>query len=327
MEKKYQIFISSTYEDLKEERDAAIHTILTMNQFPIGMEMFSAANEEQWKIIKEAIDSSDYYILIIGNRYGSIEEKTGISYTEKEFDYAVAQGIPVLAYIVDENVSVSRDEIEPDEKRKKLREFKEKVEKSGRYVKKWSNKDNLETLISQSISKALQRDDRPGWIRTSDITVEKKEEAQYLSCNDLMLEMDSDIESIMKKIYELTKVNGVMKELYFGMDDKTMDSSTWNEVIKKYNNLLNEAKNIYECNKYKIRSEQVTGEMSDMFDFLFRVGESAGLYRRQYEHYLISGNNEKIEEELFNKVEDAVREAQGKYDKLGSFIYNFANKQ
>ena len=50
-------------------------------------------------------------------------------------------------------------------------------------------------------------------------------------------------------------------------------------------------------------------------------------HRRQYEHYLISGNNEKIEEELFNKVEDAVREAQGKYDKLGSFIYNFANKQ
>ena len=73
MEKKYQIFISSTYEDLKEERNAAIRAILTMNQFPIGMEMFCAANEEQWKIIKETIDSSDYCILIIGNRYGSIE--------------------------------------------------------------------------------------------------------------------------------------------------------------------------------------------------------------------------------------------------------------
>lgn len=53
-----------------------------MNQFPIGMEMFSAADDDQWKIIKEAIDSSDFYILIIGNRYGSIEETTGISYTE-----------------------------------------------------------------------------------------------------------------------------------------------------------------------------------------------------------------------------------------------------
>ena len=86
MEKKYQFFISSTYEDLKEERNKAIQAILTMNQFPIGMEMFSAADDDQWKIIKEAIDSSDFYILIIGNRYGSIEETTGISYTEKEFE-------------------------------------------------------------------------------------------------------------------------------------------------------------------------------------------------------------------------------------------------
>lgn len=34
-------------------------------------------DDDQWQIIKEAIDSSDYYILIIGNRYGSIEETTG----------------------------------------------------------------------------------------------------------------------------------------------------------------------------------------------------------------------------------------------------------
>lgn len=81
--KEIPIFVSSTYEDLKEERDVAIHAILTMNQFPIGMEMFSAADDDQWQIIKEAIDSSDYYILIIGNRYGSIEETTGELYRKR----------------------------------------------------------------------------------------------------------------------------------------------------------------------------------------------------------------------------------------------------
>lgn len=89
MEKKYQIFISSTYEDLKEERRKVQDTILSMYQFPIGMEMFSAANEEQWKVIQETIDSSDYYILIIGHRYGSVIEKdeyTGISYTKRSFN-------------------------------------------------------------------------------------------------------------------------------------------------------------------------------------------------------------------------------------------------
>ena len=174
MEKKYQFFVSSTYEDLKEERDIAIHAILTMNQFPVGMEMFSAADDDQWQIIKEAIDSSDYYILIIGNRYGSIEETTGVSYTEKEFEYAVSQGIPVLAFIVDKSVSMAQDRYESDlAKKEKLDSFKEKVKNSGRYVKFWKNKDNLESLISQSIAKAVTRGRRPGWVRTTDFDIDK----------------------------------------------------------------------------------------------------------------------------------------------------------
>lgn len=174
LEKKYQFFISSTYEDLKEERNKAIQAILTMNQFPIGMEMFSAADDDQWKIIKEAIDSSDFYILIIGNRYGSIEETTGISYTEKEFDYAVEKKIPVLAFIADSSMSMTADKFETDlQKIAKLSVFKEKVKQSGRYVKFWKNVDNLETLISQSISKAVIRGNRPGWVRTTDFDIDK----------------------------------------------------------------------------------------------------------------------------------------------------------
>ena len=145
-----------------------------MNQFPIGMEMFSAADDDQWKIIKEAIDSSDFYILIIGNRYGSIEDTTGISYTEKEFDYAVEKKIPVLAFIVDNSMSMIPDRFDSDpQKIAKLNAFKEKVKQSGRYVKFWKNVDNLETLISQSISKAVLRGNRPGWVRTTDFDIDK----------------------------------------------------------------------------------------------------------------------------------------------------------
>lgn len=105
MNKKYQIFISSTYEDLKEERSKVVATILKANHFPIGMEMFSADNVEQWEQIKRTIDSSDYYVLIIKKRYGSLT-KEGISYTEKEFNYATQQKIPVLAFVVSEEASI-----------------------------------------------------------------------------------------------------------------------------------------------------------------------------------------------------------------------------
>ena len=60
MDKKFQVFISSTYEDLKNERQKVQDIILSMYQIPIGMEMFSAADEEQWEIIKDHIDNSDF---------------------------------------------------------------------------------------------------------------------------------------------------------------------------------------------------------------------------------------------------------------------------
>lgn len=122
MQKKYQIFISSTYEDLKDERKKIQDTILSMYHFPIGMEMFSAGNDDQWKIIQETIDSSDYYVLIIGHRYGSIIETgkyAGISYTEKEFRYALNQKIPILAFLIDEEVPVAPKNIEQDISKKK----------------------------------------------------------------------------------------------------------------------------------------------------------------------------------------------------------------
>jgi len=101
-EKKYQIFISSTYEDLKEEREVAIKTILSLYHIPIGMEMFNAGDSEQWTVISQTIETSDYYVVIIGERYGSTTD-SGVSYTEKEYDYAISKGIPVFAFIKDEN--------------------------------------------------------------------------------------------------------------------------------------------------------------------------------------------------------------------------------
>ena len=50
LEKKYQVFISSTFTDLVEARRKVRDAILSMYHFPVGMELFGAANEEQWQI-------------------------------------------------------------------------------------------------------------------------------------------------------------------------------------------------------------------------------------------------------------------------------------
>ena len=91
-EKKYQVFVSSTYEDLKEERAAVSQTLLDLGCIPVGMEQFPASGMSQMDYIKKMLETCDYYILILAGRYGSVDLADGIGYTEKEYDYAVANG-------------------------------------------------------------------------------------------------------------------------------------------------------------------------------------------------------------------------------------------
>jgi hypothetical protein len=100
--RKYQIFISSTYSDLIDERQAAVEAILKAGHIPAGMELFAAGNESQMETIKRWIETSDIYMLILGGRYGSVEPKTGLSYMELEYDYACSLEKPVFAVVIDE---------------------------------------------------------------------------------------------------------------------------------------------------------------------------------------------------------------------------------
>lgn len=114
MDKRYQVFVSSTYADLQQERQKVIQALMEMDCIPAGMEIFPAADEEQWEFIKRVIDDCDYYLLIIGGRYGSLTAE-GISYTEMEYDYAMSVGLKVLAFIHDspDDIPVGKSDIDP----------------------------------------------------------------------------------------------------------------------------------------------------------------------------------------------------------------------
>ena len=60
MDKRYQVFVSSTFADLKDERSNVIQTLMEMDCIPAGMELFPALDEEQFEFIKKVIDDSDY---------------------------------------------------------------------------------------------------------------------------------------------------------------------------------------------------------------------------------------------------------------------------
>lgn len=204
MNKKYQIFISSTYTDLIEVREKVRDAILTMMHFPIGMEMFSAADEEQWEIIRDTIDSSDYYVLIVGHRYGSVIETgddAGISYTEKEFRYAKEKKIPILAFILSDDANIKKANLENNpEKAERLNKFKADVA-TGRIVEWWKTADELAYKVTAALHKQMDRKKRPGWVRGDVFDIETSH-AEILKLNKLVRDLQEENADLKSKFVE-----------------------------------------------------------------------------------------------------------------------------
>lgn len=172
MEKKYQVFISSTYTDLIEERREVMEALLQMNCFPVGMEYFNASDESQWEIIKKLIDDCDYYVLIVAGRYGSVDEATGKSYTQMEFEYAVSQGKTVLRFVHDKIGDLKADNVEStDEGKKKLNAFRQEVMK--KYCKMWHTSDELKSQVILALNRQFSTNPQTGWIKADQVSSEQ----------------------------------------------------------------------------------------------------------------------------------------------------------
>lgn len=163
MEKKYQVFVSSTYIDLLEERKEVTQALLELDCIPIGMELFPASDEDQWSFIKSVIDDCDYYLLILAGRYGSCSD-TGLSYTEMEYRYALETGKPVIAFLHEEPDTIPAKFCESDsEAQNKLGKFRELTQK--KLCKYWNSPTELSAVVSRSIVQLKKRSPALGWVK------------------------------------------------------------------------------------------------------------------------------------------------------------------
>jgi len=127
MEKVYQIFVSSTFADLVEERQKVSNTLAKAGFIPSGMELFPATDGRQLEFIKRTIDRCDYYVIVIGGLYGSLAD-SNVSYTEKEYDYALERGIPVLAFLHKEPNKIEVGKTDQDlEQKARLEAFRARL--------------------------------------------------------------------------------------------------------------------------------------------------------------------------------------------------------
>lgn len=224
MNKKLQVFVSSTYTDLIEERQAAVQAILDAGHIPAGMELFKAGNESQLKTIYKWIDESDVYMLILGGRYGSIEEKSGKSYTQLEYEYALSKDIPVFTVVLSDlfltqkitslGLKNATEQIAPD----KYQTFKTLV--MSKIVREVDDYKDIKIAIYTTLNEFVKTYNLIGWNRSE----ENFDSIQLLKNNTYLVKQNSLLNDKIRKSEEIitklqTKLklieNGQFGEYYF----------------------------------------------------------------------------------------------------------------
>lgn len=214
--KKLLVFVSSTYRDLIDERQAAVQAILKAGHIPAGMELFTAGDQSQLQTIFNWIDQSDVYMLILGGRYGSLEPKSKVSYTELEYDYAKAQGKPSFSVVISEQAleqkvrSVGSSCLEK-ENPKQLAQFREKV--LSNVSSFFDDTKDIKLCVHESLGTYAIDQSLSGWISGRDIV---------------------DSSSMQKELEELRIENAVLK----ANAAKARPSNSDGEADRKYAKLL-----------------------------------------------------------------------------------------
>lgn len=265
MKKKYQVFISSTYEDLKEERAAVTQCLLDNNCIPVGMEQFPASNMSQMEYIEKMLDDCDYYILIIGGRYGSLDDD-GVGYTEKEYNYAQQKGIPVMAF-----VNLHPEKL-PNEKCEhanieKFKAFRDRVRNAKKLVKGYSDIGDLKANVVTAVNAAIREYPGIGWVRATDLLQEEN------------LEMGNNVVALSSttKVYACEAKQGSFTFDYSNNDgkftigkDEYLFTTEWSKASNRSIHAYSDPSNIDSIARIKapctLSKEKLTGE----YDFSSR---------------------------------------------------------
>lgn len=200
--KKLQVFVSSTYTDLKEERQAAVEAILDAGHIPAGMELFKAGNESQLKTIYKWIDESDVYMLILGGRYGSIESNSGKSYTQLEYEYALSKNIPVFAVVLSDSFLTQKitnlglknatEQIAPD----KYQIFKSLV--MSKIIREVDDSKDIIINIHSTLNDFMHDYDLVGWVRNNN----ENDTVQLLKDNNTLIKENNSLNKQIQKLQE-----------------------------------------------------------------------------------------------------------------------------
>lgn len=291
-DKKYQIFVSSTFEDLKKEREEVTKGILDAGHIPAGMELFGGAGEVI-NIIKRWIDDSDIYLLLLGGKYGSIYEEKGIGYTQWEYEYASSINKPIAIIQLSESmllrnaVELGKDVVFETKNKDKYDDFvKLTTQKNIRIMvdDRSQIKGAVYSQLDKIISEKYPKYNLTGWIRADSVARDwNKMTIKQLEEQNVEL-----LSSYIKK--------------YYYMDIRDLASSVSSNLVQTLTarGILNSMSRFVKINKYGRNLVKVN--IIDSYDYCYLDSEHKAFGKR-FQATKQQAETYKIEKLIINGVE------------------------
>ncbi len=310
-EVRHQVFISSTFRDLVEPRRKIAEALLDMDCIPAGMELFPAADQEQLEYIKRVIDDCDYYVVVVGARYGSVTAE-GLSFTEQEYRYAREKGVPVLAFIhgAPEKLSFENSEADP-ELRAKLAAFRAELQK-GRLTAQWNTTEELVNQVWKAVTKAKKTHPRPGWVRgglaaTNEVLDELVKSQRRVLELEGQLQLHAKVEAElsfprMNIAYETSDSFGHglirLDDIYLALSGVIATPTTWASISNAVTDIVAKKMEVSQ------RMSLVSGEVNRVISYLYAKGLLLVEGENSDRKYQISDRGREVVAGLIDRMDD-----------------------
>ena len=253
-DKRYQVFISATYTDLQEERGVLLQALPTFGCLPTTVEAHTQ-NLSTMVNIRRRIDDCDYFILLVGSRYGSLMP-SGVSYTHMEYVYAATKQKPILV-LMHEAPETRAEDLQEQKVEGKLKfgDFRKVLQREREHIVYWRDARNLVNALHNAIPALLHRHPTVGWVRIgkegarAPVNAELEKECELLKkrIKELETERERWLSSAVGSTENLSKGDDLLEvvyrcKAYAGGNCQDVNGKTrlsWNELLVSFgSNLL-----------------------------------------------------------------------------------------
>lgn len=174
------------------------------------MELFKSG-KSQLDTIKKWIDDSDIFMIILGARYGSIDEESGKSYTQLEYEHAMASKKPIISLVLgddgkEERVKKHGSAILEQNDTVKYNQFKKQI--TSKICSFYSTLEDLKYRIVAELSAIDKQNNLVGWIRADYYLIQTTPSTPTSSIsNDATIENNTPFQRI-NRFFETNNADG-----------------------------------------------------------------------------------------------------------------------